>query len=192
MLKENAVQIINSRSLLPETGQFQVKVTNVTPFERPSKQEGGDSILTAIVNYAAMTPYQFKVTKQLLRIAIEAEKANVVTAIAIIGGIEAEYTLEDIYQEASNQNLSSSQRIGQDFVPMKGEMVNVVLDIVKTENQPQGALLCVACQPLRTKSTNKVKISLEEEEENEEVDLTTNPKATEANIATKPEQPAEI
>lgn len=149
MEKENFVQIINSRSLLPQPGKYQVKVTNVTPFERPDS-----GILTAIVNYAAMTPYQVTVAKERFK-----------EAQALLAEGKTEEAAE-MFQQASNTNLTSSQRIAIDFVPMKGEIVEVVLDIISTKNQ-DAALLVIGCQPLRTQSTTKVKFSLDELEDDE-------------------------
>lgn len=134
--KENAIQIINSRKLLPEPGKYTVKVTNVTPFQRPDSE-----ILINIVNYAAMTPWQLGEAKRLFK--------------------------EGDYQECTNQNLSSSQRIGMDYTPMKGEIVDIVIDIVPTKNRPEGALLVIGVQPLRNKQASIIRFGLDDMEDTE-------------------------
>jgi hypothetical protein len=116
MTLENAIQILKSRKLITEPGKIQVKVTNVTPFDRTVA--GGDTILTNIVNFAAMTPYQFLEAKKLLK------AGN--------------------YQEATNQNLTSSRRIGMDWTPKKGDMCEIVVDYVALRDyqpwaNPEGA-----------------------------------------------------
>lgn len=67
-----------------------------------------DGTVTKITNYAAMTPYQLEQAKALGK--------------------------EDKWQEATNQSLSSSQRVGKDYEPAKGELVDVVVDYIKNKD----------------------------------------------------------
>lgn len=102
MTAENAKQILSSRKLITEASKYYLKVTNSTPFDR--EVAGGDSILTQIVNFNGMTDYQLKQAKQLFR--------------------------EGKYQEATNIALTSSRRIGMDFIPKKGDICEVIVDYV--------------------------------------------------------------
>lgn len=139
--EESCIQIINSRRIATEPGKYQVKVTNVTPYERPEEQGG---LLTQINNYDLMTPYNLQEAKRLFN--------------------EGDYT------GAASQKLSSSSRIGIDYCPMKGEIVEVVLDIIETKNRPEGALLVKAVQPLRTKVAASVKFNPKGTEETSLID----------------------
>lgn len=149
MQKENAIQVLNSRKLITEPGKFQVKVTNVTPYQRPE-----NNLLTNIVSYAAMTPYQLGEARRLMTEGIAFEKE---------GNVEE---AERLFQLATNQNLASSQRVGLDFTPAKGELVNIVLDYIPTKADPTiNALLIASCSEIKAKSTSNVNFSFEETEE---------------------------
>ncbi len=150
MEKSNAIQIINSRKLITEPGKFAVKVTGITPYTRPDTD-----ILTNIVNFAAMTPYQLGEAKRLLR--------------------------EGLFQEATNQNLTSSQRIGQDFQPDKGEIVNIVVDYIKTTSG-ENALLVVSVSEMKTKNTFSINL-LDEDEMEDGAATTEEGEAREHNVA---------
>lgn len=102
MTAENAKSILSSRKLITEVGKYYLKVTNSTPFDR--EVAGGDSILTQIVNFNGMTPYQLTEAKKLFRVGK--------------------------YQEATNLALTSSRRIGMDFIPKKGDICEVIVDYV--------------------------------------------------------------
>lgn len=167
MTKENAAAILSSRKLITETGKYYLKVTNSTPFDR--EVAGGDSILTQIVNFAGMTDYQLKQAKQLFR--------------------------EGKFQEATNVALTSSRRIGMDFIPKKGDICEVIVDYValrdfepwageevdsSNPNEdirfPQGrknqqGLLVVGVQAMPVTKANNVKFSLDEDETETEASL---------------------
>lgn len=102
MTAENAIQILNSRKLIVEPGKYNLKVTNVTPFEK--NVIGGDDLLTNIVNFAGMTTFHRTEAKRFLK------AGN--------------------FQEATNQNLTASRRIGLDYTPKKGEICEVIVDYV--------------------------------------------------------------
>lgn len=150
MEKENAIQILNSRKLLTKPGKFQVKVTNVTPWERPE-----NGMLTNIVSYAAMTPYQLTQARVLMA--------------------------EGYFQAATNQNLASSQRMGQDFTPRKGELVNIVVDYIATKADPNvKALLVVNCSPIEVESA--INVNFTQDVESPETPLIDPETAREHNI----------
>lgn len=93
-----------------------------------------DGTMVSITNYAAMTPYQLGEAKKL----IKAEK----------------------FQEATNQSLSSSQRLANDYIPSKGEFVDVLVDeIVNKENITILAVVSVVA----IKSTKATNVSFTEE-----------------------------
>lgn len=164
MEKENAIQILNSRKLLTKPGKFQVKVTNITPFERP-----GSGLLTNIVSYAAMTPFQLGEARRLFS--------------------------EGDYQGATNQHLASSQRMGLDFTPTKGDLVNIVLDYIPTKGDPTvKALLVVNCSAIATETATNVNFMNEDDmnlldsasARGENIDVSTDPTKTKrAKAATK-------
>ena len=51
MKKDQALNIIKKRKLISEVGKFSLVVSSVSPFTR-------GELLTHIVNFAAMTPFQ--------------------------------------------------------------------------------------------------------------------------------------
>ena len=130
LTEEEAIQILNSRSLITKPGKFQVKVTNVSPFERE------DGTFVMIVSYAAMTQSQLNKAVELFK--------------------------KSDYQEATNQKLSSTQRIGKDFMPSNGELVNVVVDYVPSkEGLIDKALLVINCSAIHVETAQKVTIKTE-------------------------------
>jgi len=139
LTKEQVKQIIESRKIVTEPGQYQAKVTNVTLYTRE------DDTLVQINNFDLMTPWNLSEAKRLYK--------------------EGEYT------EAASQKLSNNSRVGTDFCPKKGDIVNVVLDIIATKNQPNGVLLIKAIMPLETKKASAVSFGFDDE--TEEVNLAT-------------------
>lgn len=97
-----------------------------------------DGQLTSIVNLAAMNDYQ-------LGVAREAFKAG-------------------NYQEATNTQLSASQRIGKDYIPAKGEIVNITVDNVALKDGGEGLLITSLTEVPVTKATN-VNFSFDDEPE---------------------------
>lgn len=115
MERENALNILKSRQQISGPGKYKAKVTSVTPFHR-ANAVGADQ--THIVNFNIMTPWHTEAAKTL-------------------------FAQGDI-QEAINQNLSSSVRLG-DYLPSKGEMVEIVVENVTTKNGVEGLFVTSPC-----------------------------------------------
>lgn len=98
-----------------------------------------DGTLVQITNYAAMTPYQLTEAKRLGK--------------------------EGNWEEATQNSLSSSQRIGKDYLPAKGELVDVVVDhIINKEDIEILAVVGVTAM----KTTKATSINFEDAEVEEE------------------------
>lgn len=59
--RENALSILQSRSVITEAGKYTVKCTNTTPYTRGGGQQ------TTIVNFAAMTNYHADLAKKAFK-----------------------------------------------------------------------------------------------------------------------------
>jgi hypothetical protein len=79
----------------------------------PYVREDGTAV--QICNLAAMTQYHISEAKRMLN--------------------------EGDIQSATNQNLTSSPRIGRDFCPQKGEFVDIIVDFVTTRDGQQALLV---------------------------------------------------
>lgn len=123
---DNAVRILESRSLISEPGKYRVKVTNTVPFVR----EDGTAVV--ICGLSAMTQYHLHQAKQLLA------AGNV--------------------QKATNQALACSPRVGRDFVPTKGEFVDIIVDFVQTK-EGANALLVTSMSPVAMQQAPRVSLS---------------------------------
>jgi hypothetical protein len=96
----------------------------------PYEREDGTAV--SIVNYAAMTPYHVLQAKGL-------------------------YDLGK-YDEATNHHLSSFQRIGKDYQPVKDQFANIDIDWVPTKANPNiKALLVINCTEIKAESAPNVK-----------------------------------
>lgn len=137
MEKSAAKQIIASRDLITKEGKYRVKVTNVTPYHR----EIGNGInQVAITNFAAMTNYHLEAAKTLFA--------------------------QGDYQEACNQNLSMSIR-SNDFLPAKGEIVDIVVSEITTKNEVTG-LFVISMSPVHATKAAKIDMDAFETEAGEE------------------------
>lgn len=106
----------------------------------PHQRDNGD--LVKITNYAAMTDYHLKQAKDLFK--------------------------DEKFQEATNQALSSSQRIGKDYEPAKGEIVNVVVDRITNKD---GIEILAVVSVTALKTSKAASVSFAEVEEIEEAPL---------------------
>lgn len=137
LTKSEAKQILESRVLVPRPGKFTVKVTNVTYGHQRSNKDGSTSVVD-IVNFAAMTPYQ-------------AQQAR-------------EKFIAGEFDEAANNSLSTSLLSGQ-FVPSKGEIVDVEISEMYSENVKENILVVSSIVPRRAEKASSFKLGLEEEQE---------------------------
>lgn len=96
-----------------------------------------DGTLVNIVNYAAMTPFHLGEARRLLK--------------------------EEQFQEATNQAITSSQRIQNDYLPSKGELVDVVIDTI-TNKAGIEILAVVSVTPMKTSKATSVNFEEVEEE----------------------------
>ena len=85
-----------------------------------------------ICNFNAMTPYHATLTK--------ADIAD--------GNLD----------ECLNHNLSSGQRMGKDYTPVKGEFVNIHVDYVAVKNSEDQALLVTAVEQIKAAATTAVSV----------------------------------
>jgi len=98
------------------------------------RPDGGD--LVKITNYAAMSPYHLKQAQALFA------------------------TGE--FQEATNNAISSSQRVGRDYEPAKGEIVNVVIDLLPNK-EGIDSLFVVSVTALKTSKAASINFAEVEE-----------------------------
>ena len=134
MEKQDALNILASRKLVKVPGKYTAKVTSVTRYSRT--YERGPSQI-AIVNFNVMT-------------AFHQEKAITLYK-------------QGLYQEAVNHTLSSSIREG-DFLPVKGETVNIMVSEVSTRNGVTG-LFVTAISPIPAETPDSFNTALLEEED---------------------------
>lgn len=97
----------------------------------PYVREDGRSVV--ICNLAAMTPYHVAQAKQLFA------EGNV--------------------QAATNQQLTASPRVGQDYCPQKGELVNINVGWVATKDG-SNALLVQSISAIPLTQTRKVNLAM--------------------------------
>lgn len=145
MKKENAINILKSRKMISKEGKYTLKVTSVTPFHR-SNEQGSDQV--AIANFNGMAPYH----------------------------VEAAQTLfaQGDYQEAVNQNLSASIR-ETDYLPSKGEVVDVIVEQITTNNGVTG-LFVTSVIPKKAETAPSLNILSFLEESGESVNILENVK----------------
>lgn len=109
--REKALTFITSKGTISSPGVYRVKVTNVTPYSRMI----GDGLRqVAIANVNAKTDYHNQVAATLFA--------------------------QGDYAEAANQGLSKSILEGQ-FCPMKGQMVDIVVEQITTKNGVTGLFI---------------------------------------------------
>lgn len=97
-----------------------------------------EETLVNITNYAAMTPYHLQQARAL--------------------------GAEDRWQEATNQALNSSQRIANDYLPSKGELVDVVVDEI-TNKDGIKILAVVSVTAMKTKTAASINFETIEQAE---------------------------
>lgn len=152
---KDAVKILSSRNAIAAPGKYRVRVSNCSPFSKVL--EGGQTIV-AIANFNGMSPYHVEQAKELLN--------------------EGDIT------KALNQNFSLSIR-ANDYKPTKGEVVDIIVDLVDTKSGDK-ALLVTGLSPVAAITTMaKADFSAFagadfEEPEAEEGDLATKAKGAKA------------
>ncbi len=108
---EAAARIITSKGVISTPGTFRTKCTNVTPYVQI--REGGLKQV-GIANFAAKTPYH------------ETESARLFA--------------QGEFDAAANQGLSHSLIEGK-FTPAKGQMVDIVVEEITTNNGVTGLVV---------------------------------------------------
>lgn len=101
----------------------------------PHVREDGTHV--AIVNFNGMTPYHEAQAKKLYK--------------------------DGKFDEACNQNISASPRVGKDYTPSKNEYVNVLLTEETTGNGVKG-LFVKAIQPIKPEAGRSFSLESVEEE----------------------------
>ena len=125
MEKERAQQILEARKFVKTTGRHELRVSNVTPFER-ELSNGRKQV--AIVNLAAMNP----------------DEANAAMNNFNMGN----------YQEATNSNMTISVR-DIDYLPAKGEILECSVTEAPSKTYGKDILVVSAYKPQPlVKSTN--------------------------------------
>jgi hypothetical protein len=124
----SASTIIASRSQINNAGKFRVKVTSSTPYFKQS-ETGSNQV--AIVNFNAMTMWHLKEAQALF--------------------------LEGDFQGATNQALSASIR-EKDYLPAKGEMVDIMVEEVTTKAGVTG-LFVTGITPIAAVTASKVNMA---------------------------------
>lgn len=140
MEKQDALSILSSRKTIKGPGKYTARVTSVTPYERDFER-GPKQI--AIVNINIMTPFHTEKAIMLFK--------------------------QGLYQESVNQNLTASIREGE-FIPTKGETVNVMVSEVTTNNGVTG-LFVTAVTAIPASAPSSFDISLLEEDETEGISI---------------------
>lgn len=104
-----------------------------------------DGTVVNIINLNAMSPYH-----------VEQAKAQL---------------MEGNYQEATNFAFSTNARLGRDFTPAKGEIINVIVDNI-TNKDGIDALMVVGISPVAVSKAASVDFSsFDDESAEEEVDI---------------------
>lgn len=111
LTKEQAEKIILSKSVIDAPGVYRVKCTNTHPYHRDMKN---GAVQVAIVNFNCVTQYH----------------------------LDAAVTLfsQGDYDDAANQGMSYSA-LQDSFIPLKGQMVDVVVEEVTTSNGVTGLFI---------------------------------------------------
>lgn len=135
MTAENAKNIIKSRKMIETPGKYPLKVTNVTSYNRVNDNTG-ELTEIKIVNFSAMTSWHLKEAVELFK--------------------------EGKFQEATNKSVAASLR-STDYIPMKGEIVNVIMDEITTKNGITG-LFPISVTEIASKTTKNVSFDFEFED----------------------------
>lgn len=127
MTKERAIQILNSRKFV--TTEHQGSNIQVKVVSEPQAWTREDGTPVHICNFNGMTPYHKDEALKMIK--------------------------EGDFQGAVNQQLSSGQRDGIDFIPKRGEIVNITVEEQTTSNDITG-LFVTSVSPLPAAKTSKV------------------------------------
>lgn len=130
MEKLRAKSIIKSRRMINTPGKYRVKVTACTPYH---KDLANDQKQVAIINVNAMTGHHVSTAKALFS--------------------------QGEYQQAVNQNLSASVR-ESDYLPSKGEIIDIVVDHITTNNNVEG-LFITSYSPVKAE-TNLASVNVDD------------------------------
>jgi len=134
--KEQAKQILESRVVISRPGKFTAKVTNVTYGHNRTNKDGSTTVVD-IVNFAAMTAYQSQ------------------QAVAKFK--------EGDYDGAASNSLSTSVLNGQ-YSPAKGEIVDIEVSEMYSENVDANILVVSSIVPRRAEQASTFKLGIDEEE----------------------------
>lgn len=145
--------LLASRRMINGQGKYQLKVSNV------HLHDGRH-----IVNFNAFTPSHVSGWE-----TTDADTGEV-TKVASLKELISEGTPESL-QAAANRNISSGQRDGKDFVPVAGEIVNIVMEKSTTKAGVTG-LFISSITPLPTLETKQFSVGdLFGDDENEEPEV---------------------
>ena len=131
--REQSLKFITSKSNITAPGVYRVKVTNVHPYTQ-MLSNGVQQV--AIANFNAKTAYHEQVAATLFA--------------------------QGDYAQAANQGLSAKVLEGQ-FYPMKGQMVDIVVEEITTKNGITGLFVqAMSAAPIETpkKSSEEAFLSL--------------------------------
>ena len=109
--------------------------------------------------------YSAKVTNIVPYTREDGQEVNIIGLAAMnsygLGQAKEKLAAGD-FQGATNTNLSRSARVGQDYTPAKGEIVDFTVGYVETKDGSQ-ALLVTSLTPMARIKAKSVKLSLDEE-----------------------------
>lgn len=146
--KEQARAILASRKMIAAPGKYSVKVTSVTPYT----DDAGNS--RHICNFAAMTPAHISGWEN----TESGEQVQGVKQLLAAGN----------YDDACNLNLSSGQRPGRDYIPSKGEVVDIEVERITTSNGVAGLFVTSVVGRKAEQATNVNVDSLFGEDEDDD------------------------
>ena len=132
--KKEGMQIIASRLPVHGPGKYQARVTNDVQKLAESglvHRDYGTTMQISIANFAAYTQYHLDRAKEFFAV--------------------------DAIQQGVNQQLTSSVR-STDYIPKKGETVEIIVDFVKLKSGEQ-ALLVTSYHPLPLQTPTKKSVS---------------------------------
>lgn len=136
---EDLMAILKNRIQIAKAGKYRLKVTSASPYH----DNGEDKV---ICNFNAMT------TAHITGWEIVDDEGTVTKAKSIQELVE-----EGNFDDAANRNLSSGQRVGRDYVPSKGEIVDVMVEKTTTKSGVTG-LFVSSVTPVPVEASSKVNL----------------------------------
>lgn len=146
--RDAAIRIAQSRSVISQPGKYQVKVTN-SPNLMVKEDISTEGPSRYLVNVNAMSLLQASELRQNIKDADELSLSDY------------QETLNSCNLVASINFGGSHGEVAPDWVPVKGEYVNIIVDKVHSKRRDADVLGVVAIEPVPVSVSGSTKFSFD-------------------------------